>query len=260
MKKLISSIVILFAVTMMVFSIYGLAQSNSKTNTIIKTDPNGIVILELFTSQGCSSCPPADVILSKYALDNRPNIIPLAFHVDYWNHIGWKDPFSKAQYSDRQREYAEVFNSSGVYTPQLVINGKYELVGSNEKKIAEIVSEEITIHSNASIKIISNTLQGDQLLVKFNAFDEIKTSKINLALVKKKEFTKIKRGENNGLEQTSYNIVYDFKSIALNNAKENEMTFKFLSNWKTEDFIVVAYIQNKSNGIISTAIKSEINF
>ena len=82
---------------------------------------------------------------------------------------------------------------------------------------------------------------------------------LNLALVKKKEFTKIKRGENNGLEQTSYNIVYDFKSSELTNSKANQTSFNFQSDWKPSDFMVVAYIQNKNNGTISTATKSEIN-
>ena len=259
MKKVIGIIVILFAVAMMVFSIYGLAQTNNRATQLINTNSNGIVVLELFTSQGCSSCPPADEVLSKYVTANNPNIIPLAFHVDYWNYIGWKDPFSKVQYSDRQREYAQYFNSNGVYTPQLVINGKYELVGSYEKKIADLVKKELSRPNNASIKIISSTLINTQLVVKFNPSENNKNLKLNLALVKKTAFTKIKRGENIGLEQMSYNIVYDFKSVVLNNSNQIEATFNFQNDWKPTDFMIVAYIQNKTNGTIITATKSDIN-
>jgi hypothetical protein len=259
MKNVISTIGILFAVIMMAFSISGIAQNNIKTAKVEKPISKGIVVLELFTSQGCSSCPPADVILSKYAKENNVRIISLAFHVDYWNYIGWKDPFSKGQYSDRQREYAQMFNSTNVYTPQIIINGKYELVGSKEKEIADLVAKEVALTNNSSITIDSCKLINAQLIIDFKAIDSNQNSKINLAIVKKKEFTKIKRGENSGLEQTSYNIVYDFKSVALNNSKESETTFQFNSDWKPADFMIVAYIQNKTNGTITTATKSEIS-
>lgn len=259
MKKIISCSSVLFAVAMMVFSIYGVAQSNGKQSLVKKNKDSSMVVLELFTSQGCSSCPPADVVLSKYAIQNNPNSIPLAFHIDYWNYIGWKDPFSKAQYSERQREYAQIFNQSGVYTPQLVINGKYELVGTKESEIANLVAKEAAVSSNAVIKIISSNLIQNQLVIKFEVVGNSTNSKVNLALVKKKEFTKIKRGENSGLEQTSYNIVYDFKSLALNSAKKSGITFNFQSDWKPSDFMVVAYLQNKSTGAINTASKAEIN-
>ena len=210
MKKISSSIVILFAVAIMVFSVYGIAQTKPKTNLVNKNNSKGIIVLELFTSQGCSSCPPADVVLSKYAKLDNPNIIPLAFHVDYWNYIGWKDPFSKSEYSERQREYAKYFNSDGVYTPQLVVNGKYEIVGSKEKQIADLVAKETNSENVATVAINSATLLGNEILIKYSTLENSKNSKINFALVRKKEFTKIKRGENSGLEQTSYNIVYGF--------------------------------------------------
>src|SRR6185295_6297026 len=88
------------------------------------------IVVELFTSQGCSSCPPADRLLS--TLRSDPRVVPLAFHVDYWNYIGWTDPFSSARWSQRQQAYARAFASNRIYTPQLVVNGTSECVGSNE--------------------------------------------------------------------------------------------------------------------------------
>jgi hypothetical protein len=97
----------------------------------------GTALLELFTSQGCSSCPPADRLLTRLAEDPRyrGRIVPLAFHVDYWNYIGWTDPFSSSAWSQRQQAYAHAFRSSRIYTPQAVINGRDETNGSDERTV-----------------------------------------------------------------------------------------------------------------------------
>ncbi len=97
-----------------------------------------VAVVELFTSQGCSSCPPADRLLSKLAQDSRyqGKVIPLSFHVDYWNSIGWQDPFSSERWSARQRAYAgRVFHSNRIYTPQVVVNGHTECVGNSEGEV-----------------------------------------------------------------------------------------------------------------------------
>ena len=92
------------------------------------------MVIELFTSQGCSSCPPADRLLSRLAEEPayRGKVVPLAFHVDYWNYIGWTDPFSSPRWSERQRDYGRSLGLGTVYTPQLVIDGRSECVGSQE--------------------------------------------------------------------------------------------------------------------------------
>src|SRR5258705_6023536 len=87
-------------------------------------------LLELFTSEGCSSCPSADRLLPQLATIDS-NIITLSFHVDYWNDLGWEDKFSNAEFTNRQREYGQQLHLESIYTPQLIINGEYELVGSN---------------------------------------------------------------------------------------------------------------------------------
>lgn len=109
-------------------------------------DSERAVVLELFTSQGCSSCPPADRLLSRLAREEGLRVVPLAFHVDYWNYIGWTDPFSSSAWSERQRGYARTFESSRVYTPQLVVDGRADCVGSDEdcvrRRIARIAGAE----------------------------------------------------------------------------------------------------------------------
>lgn len=97
------------------------------------------VVIELFTSQGCSSCPPADALLSDVASDAslRGRVIPLAFHVDYWNRLGWRDPFSSAEWSRRQYMYVRALHVNSAYTPQIVVNGVKEFVGSHRGALEE---------------------------------------------------------------------------------------------------------------------------
>lgn len=109
---------------------------------------SGPVVIELFTSQGCSSCPSADRLLTKLSKDPKlaGRVIPLSFHVDYWNYIGWSDPFSAKRWSQRQEGYARAFRSNRLYTPQLVVAGRSHLNGSDEagvrKRIAEALAAE----------------------------------------------------------------------------------------------------------------------
>ncbi len=103
------------------------------------SDAQGIVVLELFTSQGCSSCPPADALLAEYAAAHNIHIVPLSFHVDYWNRLGWTDPFSNKVYSERQQWYSEHLPKGSIYTPQLIVNGRGEAVGNNRKMIGNLV-------------------------------------------------------------------------------------------------------------------------
>jgi hypothetical protein len=102
------------------------------------------VVVELFTSQGCSSCPPADRLLSVLGSDPElgKRIVPLAFHVDYWNHIGWRDPFSTREWSQRQRAYLRPTGAEGIYTPQAVINGRRQCVGGDADCIRKAVEAE----------------------------------------------------------------------------------------------------------------------
>jgi hypothetical protein len=103
----------------------------------------GPVIVELFTSQGCSSCPPADRLLSRLGGDPKlaGRVIPLAFHVDYWDYIGWRDPFDAPRWSQRQQAYARAFHSNRIYTPQLVVSGRTECVGSEEGDVLRRIND-----------------------------------------------------------------------------------------------------------------------
>lgn len=104
---------------------------------------NGAIVVELFTAQGCSSCPPADQVLARMGQDPQlggAKVIPLGFHVDYWNRQGWFDPFSSAEWTRRQAVYdKQLFHSDNVYTPQLVVNGRTECVGSKVPEVKSLI-------------------------------------------------------------------------------------------------------------------------
>ena len=112
---------------LLAFSILAFQHIDQVEQSNEKQIQNGVNVVELFTSQGCSSCPPADALLAQIKDDT--NVIALSYHVDYWNYLGWKDPYSNKAYSAYQRSYAKELNS-GVYTPQMVVNGSKEFVGS----------------------------------------------------------------------------------------------------------------------------------
>ena len=117
------------------------------TGATVPRTPDGkapAVIVELFTSEGCSSCPPADALLKELSEQQKVKgvqIVALEEHVDYWNHLGWKDPYSAAEFSQRQDDYAHVFGSDGVYTPQMVVDGQSEFVGSRSLAAREAIEK-----------------------------------------------------------------------------------------------------------------------
>jgi hypothetical protein len=123
----------------------------------------GPVVVELFTSQGCSSCPPADRLLTRLGQDPKlaGRIIPLAFHVDYWDHIGWRDPFDSPRWSDRQKGYARAFRSDRIYTPQLVVGGRSECVGSEEREVSRRIAEALAAPPAGRVTLAVDPLTPD---------------------------------------------------------------------------------------------------
>jgi len=253
MKRIISIAVLTIPVFILVFCSGSVSVDNHKNKTIATS--NNIVVLELFTSQGCSSCPPADRLLGSYA--NREDIAALSFHVDYWNKLGWKDPFSDHQFSERQENYA---TSSGfdVYTPQIIINGEKEMVGSEENKIAETIKQ--FQKQQASSKIIIDEIKTDsnKASVTYSLNGKFNNSVVNVAVVQNKVTTSIKAGENKGVTLTNYNVVRNFKTINSFVAEKNTTTMDIVPGVDKKDLSIILFLQDVTSHKIYAAVKSAL--
>jgi len=147
-------------------------------------------VVELFTSQGCSSCPPADKLLAE--LGKRSDIVTLAYHVDYWDYIGWTDTFGRAENSDLQRSYASVHKKGRVYTPQMMINGAHDVVGSRRGDIESALS-------NARLGVpIALATDGDYLKIDIDGDDAFGESVVWLVTFQDSAEVEVQRGENRG--------------------------------------------------------------
>ncbi|RZN82708.1 MAG: DUF1223 domain-containing protein [Winogradskyella sp.] len=177
------------------------ATFHAEKETTLENNP---IVLELFTSQGCSSCPPADKLLKQVKSNN---IIALSYHVDYWNYIGWKDPFSKEEFTNKQRKYGSKFYSSTIYTPQLVVNGREHFVGSNRQKLKQKITQYAKQKPKSNISL-SKVIKDDDI-VNFDYKIEGLQSDDNLriVLVIDERRTSVKRGENRNRELVNSNIV-----------------------------------------------------
>ncbi len=167
------------------------------------------ILVELFTSQGCSSCPPAEAVLLDIA-KGRGNVLALGFHVDYWDRLGWKDPFSSPAATERQRRYASVMRLDQVYTPQMVVDGRRELIGSDGPAAAAAITA-----ANAAAPApvpLRLTREGEGLAVTIGAGRGAGTAWL-VGFDPQRE-TPIRRGENAGRTILQANVVRSFESVA----------------------------------------------
>ena len=162
------------------------------------------VVVELYTSQGCSSCPPADGLLAQLA--ERDDVIALAFHVDYWDYIGWKDQFADPAHTVRQRGYSRAAGKPSIYTPQMVIGGVDHVVGANAMKLADAINAH---RSRAKPAAVTMRRDGDKIMVSVNAEGRMPSGGaiIQVATVTPEETVDIRRGENAGRTLTYHNVV-----------------------------------------------------
>jgi hypothetical protein len=176
-------------------------------------------VLELFTSQGCSSCPTADAVLGRLA--KRDDIIALSLSVDYWDYLGWKDTLANPKFSERQRAYGKARGDGKIYTPQLVVNGMTHVNGSNEGEIGRLI-DKTTKTLSASRVPIRLSQDKDKLVVEAGAAPPGATPKdatLWLAVIAKDVTVPIERGENQGKTVTYNNVVRELIPIGMWNGK-----------------------------------------
>jgi hypothetical protein len=189
-----------FAVLLFLFPIYPLLTvAQSSGSEADKSSP--VAIVELFTSEGCSSCPPADALLRQIHLKQAPSgqlIVGISEHVTYWNSLGWKDPYSSPIFTDRQSTYASRLSPEGPYTPQMVLNGRDQFVGSDGRALDRMLREDAK-RTHFDLRILTSTLSADGVDVKFSFSGH--TSKpldVVAVLTDDADRSNVQRGENSG--------------------------------------------------------------
>ncbi len=166
------------------------------------------VVVELYTSQGCSSCPPADAIFAELA--QRDDVIALALHVDYWDYIGWKDEFAVPAFADRQRGYAAAAHRRSIYTPQMVVNGQTDIVGARPMELSEAIAKHAAMPSPVTLDL---TRQGDALNISAQNAGAAGNMVVQLVRYTPMSNTRITRGENAGMTLDYANVARDWQVL-----------------------------------------------
>ena len=169
----------------------------------------GSVVVELYTSQGCSSCPPADEILA--GLADRGDVIALALHVDYWDYIGWKDVFGSPQFTERQRAYARAAGARTIYTPQMIVDGMEHLVGARPAELTALIKRYEAMPEQAVLDVAR---KGGTLAISARTIGRLpRGAVVQLVRYKPEETVEIRSGENAGREISYRNIVTEWHSL-----------------------------------------------
>ena len=214
------------------------------------------VIVELFTSEGCSSCPPADEVLARlegHVLVSGAEVIALGEHVTYWDRLGWKDPFSQKLFTERQEQYGRRFHLNSVYTPQVVVNGDAEMLGSDETAVRKEIAKaamrpqakiELTL---ASEGVLSYRITG--LPQNSNGADAF------LAVTESRMETNVRSGENSGRVLRHTGVVRSLE--ALGHALSGETHLRLDSAWKRDNLKYVVFVQDRATRKIWAAARLE---
>jgi hypothetical protein len=220
--------------------------------------PRRAVVVELFTSEGCSSCPPADELLGHLRQDlsaKNIQVIPLGFHVDYWNSLGWKDRFSSAEFTQRQEQYTRALKVDGPYTPEMVVDGELEFVGNDASQAQRTIRQQAGQLETAQVKIAP--AGADQLIiqVKGPAAPSGGNALVMLAITEDNLSTQVGSGENGGRTLHHAAVVRELREIGMlhNGAIETTVPLKLEKEWKRNDLRAVVFVQQGPSGKIEGA-------
>lgn len=208
------------------------------------------ILVELFTSEGCSSCPPADKVLARLNSEQplaNVEIVPLALHVDYWNYLGWRDEFSSNAFSGRQSDYAERFKLDSIYTPQMIVDGQKQFTGSQFDTAINSVKETART-KKADVEM---SFENKNLIVKISDLPAHDDSYVWLAITEDDLHTNVRRGENSGRKLLHAAVVREMKLIGNITADEKDFVkgenLTFQPSWKNENLNLVVFVQGQNS-------------
>ena len=245
--------------TALMFTVSAFVHEEKKETAVqnISAKNEGFAVLELFTSEGCSSCPPADQLMGEIEKKYKGQpVYILSYHVDYWNRMGWKDRFSSTQNSQRQQEYSSKLGSQ-VYTPQLVINGKAEFVGSDRKTAENTIASALNSLNDNKIDLKAKILP-KQISFNYNISQINSKDKLLITFVEKQASTHVGSGENEGRYLQHFQIVRKQYPVTLK-SKEGTAAFPIPDNFNSNDWEVIGLVQNIKSGEIVASAKAIFN-
>lgn len=205
------------------------------------------VVVELFTSQGCSSCPPADEFMN--VLADRDDVIALSMHVDYWDYIGWKDEFADPQHAERQRAYATHAGRRSVYTPEMIVNGYTDIIGAKPMAVATAIEAHKAQPRTVDVEL---SRKGGKMHVTVRALQEVSGPlMVQMVRYQPERISNITRGENAGRVITYVNVAQDLQVIGAWDAKSD-----FAASVSVlDDLPVVVLVQKQTLGRILAAAR-----
>ena len=224
-------------------------------NNAEKKAVKGFALLELYTSEGCSSCPPADELMGRIQNEYKDdNVYVLSYHVDYWDRQGWKDVFSNADYTKRQYDYAKFLGKEPIYTPQLIINGKADYIASQETLVRNGIKSALSKPVTTDL-FLEASQANNNLNVNYNIEGSFKNSNLLVAIVQKIAKSNVKRGENANRILSHYQIVHHLHSVALKD-KKGTVSIHLPKSFNEKDFEVIGFVQDLKTGSILGADKA----
>lgn len=234
--------------------LYSFCSSGNAKN---KPAGQGFAVVELFTSEGCSSCPPADAIAAKFAKQYAGQVYVLGFHVDYWDRLGWKDAYSDPAWTNRQKEYASILSLQDIYTPQVIVNGKKDFVGSDESNLRIDIMQEIMNNPKSTIKLGAKKVDDKSVAVTYDASSSDE-SLLNIALIQLHAKTAVEKGENEGKKLEHINIVRALQIIPVNKSAAGSININLPAGLQTKDCKLVGYLQTKKDWHVVGAVDAAI--
>lgn len=224
--------------------------AKSETNAPAKTNRKAFVLVELFTSEGCLSCPPADVNLARIEKEQSfadAEVVTLSLHVDYWNSLGWKDEYSSAVFSRRQQLYSQALKLDSNYTPQMIVDGRTEFVGSNEEKTGKAIRDAAK-NPKANVEI---TRDADNLEIKLSDLPAHENATVFLAVTEDNLASNVRRGENSGKRLAHTSVVRELTSLGMLAAEQKTAEIKtnlqIQPHWKRENLKFVVFVQENAS-------------
>lgn len=211
---------------------------------------DGVAVVELFTSEGCSSCPSADRLLSalvaETAKDGRP-VFPVAYHVDYWNGLGWADRFAHPAWTDLQRAYAQQLGERRIYTPQIVVNGRRTFVGSDASALRRALTEELARATPLDLSLeLDNHPEPRSVTVTLSLEGDISGVLIRFFVVERGLVTQVSGGENRGRELHHDNVVRAARALGPD-SRRVRTELELPADLARDRATVIAYAQNEES-------------